>query len=1491
MSTGKPAQVDPAANDLQPAQLALLASPEHACHTTAPVPASLAHVTTRIDDCCTEPSVLPSASAAVTISVAALLRDQSGGSAPAAAPPGQQAVLLNHHQALLQCSQRSQAARSVHICQEAAASSAFPSPSHRRRLLLQSPLPALSLSALPPAMPPPPSLLSVAPSSSISSSSPLHDHHHISTCGITEAAHNFPHLSYQNRLSHRLSSSSQHPTFYSAYSLHPSAASVLGHSRQHNAASPAVAPNYVHVNSRGPYNYQHYGYHRTRNRSPGAQFAYSQLPSASRAPAAAYAICGQSLGVEMSVSSGTTTSITSNPTTNGAVPAVYSPYAHPGHSGYLTATISASSGTGVAIPVSHSASYLTTSAASSSGADIGSLMSATAVTSAPTATSTAASSESPQAAPSSSSSAAAATAAAALAAAASRVNQACASCRRKKVRCDGVQPSCGNCVNRSMSCTYLAQKKRGRPPKVQARQSSMPYYAPPSIATSSGAPATSMSASALATSVSGLSSAQISTAHQASPGVMPGFGTSQGSTLSISIADSLSQPPATAPAYFGNWHSSADVTTSTGIDAQAVLTSARVSTPGASVGYYQQPLAYSGADHRMSLFVSASSGRDGPLLQTQPQQQRQSSALSFHLTTTGADGALRTTPTVEPSQALPSPGLHHPAYKFHASVPSVQPSPFPASVGLALQGTQFAFASASEQTALSSARLIDLGSINQQAGLFSGYMGSATTNAPSSDYFGAFPASARSGVDDMDIHNLSFPLNSAGIHSLTSDHGTHLTDFNSLGLASDQASGSNIGMRRPHAAESDALSFSLDNVAMAMAQPDADANTVQSSLDHLLYVTKSITSSGYEAPAFRVKDEVPAKTVGRPEAAGTEYDNSRIHDTLVQLERRRELAGRALHGYFSYIHHQCPIIHRPTFLRLVADGTVNHFVWFALRALAARTLLHSHIASSAEVVAEEEYFASKAHVALSSELSRPSIEVVQGLALLSLYIFGTARWQEASMYWCKATRLAQLLECHVIDAPTRAIATKMHFGIFEPPKRGTTHRDDLALIPGDFSGQHVPLAQALTPLEAELRRRLWWILFTNERFCAIAERLPTMVNEARMFVHFPCSASEWDRAEFEYQAPARVPRYLREGCARAGPPGPPGLALGPEMTRRKADNLYLMSEIEYGFAMSHLVAFLADMGALFRPSSPYGNDYVPMFSQMAWPARMAALRANVERVERIFEGVRQDILRRLAAPPNNTWAPHATSATGAAQSHHPTIDTPTAVEIPHLHQLAMLILYSVLNIHLYRMVFQIHYELSSSLPAVSDGRCQDDIDLMTAFDQYVKDLWLRTTTAAQVVSRILRGEHQGVPHWVLSLAGISRPMAMDVDAEGTPSAPTSTTATTSAPTSSTATAPDGARRLRSVFQDRIRAQEARLHDVAISVFASFRRTLPYALLLAAKVHVDNIEWWADEHHDENMSQAYLDLAEIARFLETHQLAFSSTNYVSLVKGMMRVDIN
>ncbi|KAJ1965695.1 hypothetical protein GGI12_000594 [Dipsacomyces acuminosporus] len=749
-------------------------------------------------------------------------------------------------------------------------------------------------------------------------------------------------------------------------------------------------------------------------------------------------------------------------------------------------------------------------------------------------------------------------------------------------------------------------------------------------------------------------------------------------------------------------------------------------------------------------------------------------------------------------------------------------------------------------------------------------------------------------------------------------------------LANISAEASTVSSRRPHALEKDALSFTLGNVAIAMAKKDVDSEFVQSTLDHLSYVTKNISSASQEA--LEQAKEAAAEAVATIDA-GAAADRSQdevkkpactpIHESLLRMERRVELAEKAVHNYFCFIHHQCPIIHKPSFLRQIREGTISHFVWFSLRALAARTLLHSQALSEAEVLIEEEYFATKAHVALSTELSKPSVEVVQGLALLSLYVFGTPRWQEASMYWCKATRLAQLMEFHAIDAPTRAIATKLHFGIFEPPKKGTTHRDDLALIPGDFSGDHVPLSQALTPLEAELRRRLWWMLFTNERFCSISERLPTMVNEARMFVHFPCSAKEWDQPEFTYQAPERVPRYLREGYTRAQPGDDLNrLTLGQEMSVRKGDNLYLMSEIEYGFSMSHLVAFLADMSSLFRPRSPYGNDYIPVFMQMTWPNKMKTLRANVERVERIFEMVRQDILQRLAMPssPNtSSWTPQQQQPEGTsnvpskADSEQedktgtridPVLDSQTyapGIEIPHLHQLSMLILYSVLNIHLYRMVFQIHYEFSSSLPPPAK-REQEDNELLAAFGQYVKDLWLRTTTAAQQVSRILRGEYPGVPHWVLTLAGIKKPSPLAVPAATQspvtgPDPPVRASNGEMMEVDADSNRPPQERarqrqmqRLKEMFQERIRAQEAHLHEVANSVFSSFRRTLPYALLLAAKVHIDNIEWWANEKQVDKMARAYLDLAEIVRFLETHQVAFASTDYVSLVKGMMHADM-
>ncbi|KAJ1725860.1 hypothetical protein LPJ61_005607, partial [Coemansia biformis] len=632
------------------------------------------------------------------------------------------------------------------------------------------------------------------------------------------------------------------------------------------------------------------------------------------------------------------------------------------------------------------------------------------------------------------------------------------------------------------------------------------------------------------------------------------------------------------------------------------------------------------------------------------------------------------------------------------------------------------------------------------------------------------------------------------------------------------------------------LSTSLDSVAVALVNNNATSESIQSVLNRLAHANYNVSPPRDDARAGPLDMEgVESAEAAEPAA--------RIHESLLRMERHAGLAGRAVHNYFCYIHQQCPIIHKPTFLRQAADGTLNRFVWLSMRALAARTLLQSRTLPEADVLAEEEHFAEQAQAALSSELGQPGVETIQGLALLALYLFGTPRWQESSMYWCQAVRLAQLLELHAMDAPPRVVASKMHFGLFEPEKPGASHHNDLALVPGDFSGNHVPAAQQLTPLEAELRRRLWWVLFTHERFCAIAERLPTMIDESRMYVHLPCSAQDWDRPEFSYEPPTQMPFYRREERAQtyAGAASADGSALAAEIQRRKADNLYLVSEIEYGFAMSHLVAFMAEIGALFRPRTPYGNDYMLLFAQIPWETKMKTLRANVERIECLFEGVRQDTLRRLAATPTSAAGMHRPGPQHAGATD-PVLDPDAdvaGIEIPCLHHLAMLVLYSALNIHLYRMVFQVHYELSASLQTPADARSAEDASLLDAFNVYTRELWERARTAAQQVSSILRGEHPGVPSEVLALAGIKHgahrtaPGTGHVADEHGRDDPR----------------PDGMRestmdRQRRVFREKVKVKEARLREIADSVLASFHRTLPYALLLVAKVHADSIKWWS-----------------------------------------------
>ncbi|KAJ2361299.1 hypothetical protein H4S01_005330, partial [Coemansia sp. RSA 2610] len=575
-----------------------------------------------------------------------------------------------------------------------------------------------------------------------------------------------------------------------------------------------------------------------------------------------------------------------------------------------------------------------------------------------------------------------------------RVNQACASCRRKKVRCDGGQPYCNNCSSRGIKCTYLAQKKRGRPPKTQTRRSVGPY----SIATyaDSGGPHGLLPGSA----------SQVWQQQQPDTFADTGAGNQQ------------ETPPPTT--YFSHWPAQADGQGGYGaVDPLAFGSSG----PPTSSFFPPQSHAYAAGSSDLSLLYGSQIMASDAGRQLFPMGADGGSSDEFGGQPSFLSAGLQLTPAADHSQPLASPLA--PGQMLAQSVSSFQPSAG-ASAGIHSQAAAAAAVAAAAATVPGQLPLqsphagvyqlsqsaADSGSfgpasVSAHAALFSGNIGSAATEAQGSDYFEAYtvptqPAPPRTGAGSLDLQGTgaffaSGPQSAGGAGALgvSPAPAVHALSAASAGsVAAFMAGGAGAGVspsylpagragsfgqfqpltapppmppllqqraqaetranpdlstvvsHTPQESAGGALSSSLGSVAMAMARNGRDAASVKTELDHLSHVARNISHAKYDelvqaketaAAAAADMDERDAE----PQLPEPQL-NAPIHESLLRIELRAELASRAVHNYFCYIHQQCPIVHKPTFLRQIGDGSVNRFVWLSLRALAARTLLHSH---------------------------------------------------------------------------------------------------------------------------------------------------------------------------------------------------------------------------------------------------------------------------------------------------------------------------------------------------------------------------------------------------------------------------------------------------------------------------------------------------------------------------------------------------------------------
>ncbi|KAK3847767.1 MAG: fungal-specific transcription factor domain-containing protein, partial [Linnemannia gamsii] len=189
----------------------------------------------------------------------------------------------------------------------------------------------------------------------------------------------------------------------------------------------------------------------------------------------------------------------------------------------------------------------------------------------------------------------------------------------------------------------------------------------------------------------------------------------------------------------------------------------------------------------------------------------------------------------------------------------------------------------------------------------------------------------------------------------------------------------------------------------------------------------------------------------------------------------RDLADHLIDTYFSYVHSNMPVLHKPTFMRLYRSpdpfkrppGVLLN----AMFAIASRFSTHPEIVGHDPEAFGDEYF-DRAKRLVDFEYELPRQSSIQALLLMVIYRFTSAKsggrvWVMLGM----ATRMAQDLGMHRNSARW-----------------------------------HLP------PLETEIRKRLWWACYVMDRWVSACLGRPVAIDDNDCDVSFP-SVVEQDWAD------------------------------------------------------------------------------------------------------------------------------------------------------------------------------------------------------------------------------------------------------------------------------------------------------------------------------------------------------------------------------------------
>ena len=226
-----------------------------------------------------------------------------------------------------------------------------------------------------------------------------------------------------------------------------------------------------------------------------------------------------------------------------------------------------------------------------------------------------------------------------------------------------------------------------------------------------------------------------------------------------------------------------------------------------------------------------------------------------------------------------------------------------------------------------------------------------------------------------------------------------------------------------------------------------------------------------KATSAETQEEAQQATETEPLRVQDSEEHNLLHegaDTLPSKELQEHLSE----VFFEYVYCQSyPLLHKPSFMRKLAQGTVPPVLMLAVCAISARFSNYPAVRTEPAFLRGESWASAARDIALR-RYDTPNITILIVYLILGLHEFGTCQGGRSWMFGGMAQRMAYALQLHKdLD--------------HDPKSRGGNEKHELTFT------------------DREIRRRTMWSCFLMDRFNSSGTDRPIFVGEQYIRAQLP----------------------------------------------------------------------------------------------------------------------------------------------------------------------------------------------------------------------------------------------------------------------------------------------------------------------------------------------------------------------------------------------------